>query len=94
MSRSGFRLDIDAWLERQRQVDRKRRHEQLNATCPYCNTAVLDELEESAHESGGYGPESSTMFECPHCEREIEFDLRWDTVLSWAMPIVGEHDEP
>lgn len=79
-------ISFDTWQKRQRETRRKA----LNAKCPHCERNVLDTLEESARESS-YGSQSpSTIFECPHCEEEIEFELEWETVLCWAMPVTEE----
>ena len=66
------------------------RRKQLSATCIHCNGDVLNTLCKAADDWAGYGPPASRIFECPHCEREVEFELWWETVLCRAMPIVEE----
>ena len=69
---------------------REARSNQLNAKCLHCEANVLDALENSANDWAGYGPPTSRIFECPHCEDELEFELKWESVLYWAKPVVKE----
>jgi len=75
---------VDCYMRRKNEIARKQRLEDWGATCPNCGADVLDELEASANDWGGYGPPESIGFECPECELELEFDLEWSTTLHRA----------
>lgn len=81
MSGGSMDLKIDAILERRAEIGRAHQMVDLNATCLYCQSDILDTLLAEANDWGGYGPPSSVSFPCPHCGLELTYDLEWCTDL-------------
>ncbi len=78
-------MDANSFLQGVRERQRRLQRERFGATCPHCETDILDALEERAYDWGGYGEPSKAVFECPVCEGEIEFELEWQTTLCHAV---------
>ena len=86
-------MDANSIFQGFQSRQRRLRRERLGATCPHCKADILNRLEERAYDWGGYGEPSSVMFECPACEAEIAFDLKWQTTLCHAALAEEEQDE-
>lgn len=86
-------MDANTILQGLQKRQRRLRRERLGATCPHCKGDILEILEESAYDWGGYGEPSSVIFECPACEHEITFELEWQTLLHHAELVEEEATE-
>ena len=86
-------FDVDAYMAEKAKIQRDRERQDWGATCPHCGADVLSSLKKSAYEWGGYGPPSTTTFECPDCEKELVFELEWSTEL-WRASLLTENVTP